>query len=126
MAGGTFRLKFSVHSSQKAGVNILCERFLPSTPSFPFVEQVAFIVEDYRTYQESLSDEHVVLSLVQNFGMFGLFNSVHLYLSKLSMTLEHFSSTLKFKGDGPPFLHYHIYNISSDSTLKTRLLRQQT
>jgi len=48
-------------------VKIFCERFSLTKPNFLLDEQVAFIVGDHRSYQESLSDEQVVLSLVQNF-----------------------------------------------------------
>ena len=73
-------------ASRKQWVYKYCEGFWPSKPNFPFKfdEQVAFIVADYRTYQESLSDEQVVLSLVQNFRMFGLFTSVHFYVFPMS------------------------------------------
>ena len=52
---------------RKQWVKIFCERLILTKPNFPLDEQVAFIVGDHRTYQESLSDEQVVLSLVQNF-----------------------------------------------------------
>ena len=41
-------------------------------------------------------------------------------VSKLFSALEQYSSALKFKSDGPSFLHYYIYNVSSDSRLKTQ------
>jgi hypothetical protein len=37
-------------------------------------------------------------------------------VSKLYIALEQYSSAR----DGPSFLHYHIYNVSSDSRLKTQ------
>ena len=41
-------------------------------------------------------------------------------ISKFHMFFEHCGHALKFKSDGPSFLHYYIYNTSSNSRLKTQ------
>ena len=48
-------------TTRKQWVNIFCERFCPAKPNFPLSEQVAIIVADYRTYQDSSTDEQVAL-----------------------------------------------------------------